>query len=90
MSLTWIWILHSEAIQGRIRSNLHPLDHGLAATPVGTESITVNLVDLFLSTKQPATISVVVSGVASLILEVKDNVEGASIIIATTTLLDSI
>eukprot|EP00090_Calanus_glacialis_P028973 TRINITY_DN4645_c0_g1_i5.p1 TRINITY_DN4645_c0_g1~~TRINITY_DN4645_c0_g1_i5.p1 ORF type:complete len:1790 (-),score=673.65 TRINITY_DN4645_c0_g1_i5:326-5671(-) len=66
-----------------------PSTKGLAVTPVGTGSTTVNLVDLCLSTKQPATMAVVVSGVASLVLKVNDKVEEGSIITATTTLLDS-
>jgi len=61
----------------------------IAVTPLSTGVTTVSLVDLCLSTKQVATMSVSVSGVASLVLRTKDKVEVGSNILATVNLLDS-
>jgi len=72
-----------------VEASYSPADRNVAVTPVGTGTTTVSLVDLCLSTKQPATMNVVVAGVASLVLQVKDKVQVGESIIATTTLLDS-
>ena len=45
--------------------------------------------DLCLSTKQPANMSVAVAGVSTFVLQVKDKVQVGDSIIATTTILDS-
>ena len=52
-----------------------PTTRELSVTPVGTGFTNVLLIDLCVSAKQSATMAVVVSGVTSLVLEVKDKVE---------------
>jgi len=72
-----------------LTTNYTPDTRTLAVSPLGTGTTTVSLVDLCLSTKHTATMSVIVSGVASIVLTAKDKVEVGSNIMATVSILDS-